>query len=127
MKHARASKSKVGACVYTRATRYCYAKMYGGFNIENRCHKGYHAEEVALLNAIAHRNMPDDFEGIVIVYKFAGHDSVYPGCGHCRQLLWEYTNKDLLITVVDTNGKIRFEKKLGKLYPFPYPEVGKGV
>jgi len=115
MKNAKTFKSKVGACLYTK--EYCY----GGYNIETRIHKGYHAEEVAIINALLNNIHPRRFKGIIIVYEFKGHTGVYPACASCRQFLHEFTNPDLLVTVVDTKGKIIFEDTLKNLYPQPYP------
>jgi len=76
---------------------------------------------VALINALLCNEKPTNFEGIIIVYKFKGHTGTYPACASCRQFLWEFTNPDLLITVVDTEGNIIFEDTLRNLYPSPYP------
>ncbi len=114
-------KSSVGACIYTD---YDY---YIGFNFENKIHKGYHAEEIAIINSKLNNVQNNQYKGIVIVYHFPDHleidgeDKVYPACASCRQFLWEYTNPNILITVVDINGNIKYENTLEKLYPFPYP------
>jgi len=108
-------KSKVGACIYSNDN------LYPGFNVENKIHKGYHAEEMAIINSIQDRADPDELLGIVISYEFDDH-KVYPACASCRQYLWEYTNPELLITVVDKKGNIEYESKLKYLYPMPYPE-----
>lgn len=39
-------KTYVGTCIYTGD------RVIGGFNIENRCHKGLHAEELTVINCI---------------------------------------------------------------------------
>jgi len=118
MRKARTFKSSVGACIYT--DKGCYP----GFNVESYIHKGYHAEEVALINTMLHNVDPKKVKGIVIVYVFRGGQitSIYPACATCRQWLWEFTNPDILVTVVNPLGKIIFEEKLKKLYPMPYPK-----
>jgi len=113
MKKAISFRTKVGACLYTQD------KLFPGFNIENKTHKGYHAEEVAIIKALDKQINPEDFIGIIIAYDFK---DIYPACGSCRQYLWEYTNPELLITVVDIHGNIRYEAKLKELYPMPYPK-----
>jgi len=115
-KLAIARKTYVGACVYTDN------KYYIGFNVENRSHKGYHAEEVALINCYINRVDPDDIKGIVISFGGDFSEPTFP-CGHCRQVLWEYTNNpDLdVIEISIESGKILGEKKLGELLPIPYP------
>jgi cytidine deaminase len=114
-------KSKVGACLYT--DKECFI----GFNMENKIHKGYHAEEVAIINSKLYGTQKNEYKGIVIVYHFPSivsnglKDDIYPACATCRQYLYENTNKDILITVVDSQGNIRFEDTLENLYPYPYP------
>jgi len=109
LKYSITFTTEVGACLYTKY------KLYPGFNIENKIHKGYHAEEVAVINALLHGEYPSSFIGIII----AGS---YPSCASCRQLLWEFTNGSLLITIVDNEGNIMYENTLKELYPMPYPE-----
>ena len=111
-------KSKVGACIYTNHS------CYSGFNIETKIHKGYHAEEVALISCLRHHK-GSSIKGIVIAYDFLTK-GIYPACAYCRQFLWELTQPNLLITVVDLNGEIIFEETLNKLYPYPYPLIKNG-
>jgi len=116
MKRAKTFKSRVGACLYTKNG------YYVGFNVETRIHKGYHAEEMALINAMLHDVKPKDFLGIVIVYVFKGYETgIYPMCASCRQFIWEFTNPNIMVTVVNPNGKILFQDILKNLYPMPYP------
>ncbi len=92
-----------------------------GFNVENRCHKGYHAEETAFISALLSGFKGEDFEEIILSYDFIDKGT-YPMCGHCRQLIWEYTkNPDIKITVIDTLGEEKYTGTLGELYPMPYP------
>lgn len=116
MERAITFRSRVGACLYTKD------RLFTGFNIENKIHKGFHAEEVALIKALDADVDPSDFLGIVIVYSFnEKQTNIYPACASCRQYLWEFTSPDLLITVVDQKGNIRFEATLKELYPMPFP------
>ncbi len=112
--------TQVGAALYTNS------KVYPGCNQENRCHKGYHAEELAVLNAKLNYVHPEDIKGLVVTFSSDDIDSLTFCCGFCRQILWEYTlNPDLLISEVGLDGKIIDEKTLGELYPYPYPRKGK--
>ena len=49
--------TKVGACIYTKEGYY-----FTGFNIQNRCHKSYHAEEMAILNCIINNFNPENID-----------------------------------------------------------------
>jgi len=109
--------SRVGACIYTS-----YG-CYRGFNIETVVHKSYHAEEIALINAMLCKTNPKDIIGIVICYEFNNgvSNSIYPPCAVCRQYLWEFGNPDMIVTTVNKDGEIICEEKLKDLYPMPYP------
>ena len=109
-------RGRVGACLYTKT-----GKLFPGFNIETHIHKGYHAEEVAIINGLLAGTKPEEFEGIVIFCKLEG-SGVFPACASCRQFLWEFTNPQLLVTVIDSTGIILYESDLATLYPKPYPE-----
>jgi cytidine deaminase len=112
-------KTQVGAALYTKDGR-----IYVGCNQENRCHKGTHAEEMAVLNAKMHHVNPEDIVGLVVGFSGNTIEHLTFCCGHCRQVVWEYTlNPDLLCIEVDENGKIIKEVTLGELYPYPYPRA----
>jgi cytidine deaminase len=117
MSKAKTFKGNVGACIYTDE------ECYIGFNIETKIHKGYHAEEVAIINSMLNNIDPKTIKGIIIVYVFKGNinNNIYPACASCRQFLWELTNPNILITVIDLEGKVMYEDTLKSLYPFPYP------
>uniref|UniRef100_A0A6M3XH41 Putative CMP/dCMP deaminase zinc-binding n=2 Tax=viral metagenome TaxID=1070528 RepID=A0A6M3XH41_9ZZZZ len=114
----RNNHTRVGACVYTRNG--CF---YTGFNIQNYCHKSYHAEETAILNYLLSCTSPiDNIIGIVISFSDNDIKRLTFMCGHCRQIVWDHTrNPDLLVTEVDLEGNIIKEIKLKELYPYPYP------
>jgi cytidine deaminase len=113
---AIARKTYVGASLYTDS------EVYSGYNWENRCQKGYHAEEMAVIQAQLRHANPKAIKGIVVSFSKNDISSLTFACGHCRQVLWEYTfNPDLLVTEVDLEGNIIAEKTLGELYPYPYP------
>lgn len=119
----RNSSTKVGACIYTKNEGY-----YIGFNIQNKCHKSYHAEEIALINYILINDKDsNNILGIIVSFSDNNIEKLTFCCGHCRQILWEYThNSNLLITEVDLDGDIIKEMELGKLYPYPYPDFKDG-
>lgn len=111
------SRTKVGACIYTRDGHF-----YEGFNIQNRSHKSYHAEEIAVLNCIINDVPSNIVEGIIISFSKNDISRLTFMCGHCRQIVWEYTkNPNLLVIEVDLEGNIIKEMKLGELYNYPYP------
>jgi cytidine deaminase len=109
---------KVGASLYTTDST-----CYGGFNIQNRSHKSYHAEEMAILCCYLSSVKPDTAIGMVITSTWQDNDWEHCyGCGHCLQMMWEYTgNPKFLITIVNVKGEILGEKTLGEVYPYPYP------
>ena len=107
----------VGASIYTKQG-FCY----GGFNVQNKSHKSYHAEELAILHCQLYQVDSASVLGIVISFSDKDITRLTFACGHCRQMLWEFThNPDLLLTEVDLDGNIIEEKTLGELYPLPYP------
>lgn len=109
--------SKVGAVILTKD-----GHAFSGFNIETHIHKGYHAEEVALISALKFGYKRTDFDTIAIAYTFPG---VYPACASCRQFLWEFTHPDLKIICFDISSNSRSEYTLKDLYPIPYPDWSK--
>jgi len=118
MKLALTFRSRVGAVLVADNNR-----TFLGFNIENYCHKGYHAEETALINALLHGYRGTMLRELYLTYDFHGHSgNIYPMCGHCRQLYWEFTHPNLLVKVVSLDGEIRYTAKLLELYPLPYPK-----
>jgi len=123
MKLALTFRSRVGAVLVAENNR-----TFLGFNIENYCHKGYHAEETALINALLHGYRGTMLKELYLTYDFYGHsENIYPMCGHCRQLYWEFTHPDLVVTVVNQKGDILYRGKLSELYPFPYPRIDRSV
>ena len=118
--HAICRKTHVGAALYGSKS------IDIGYNIENRCQKGYHAEEMAVLNAQLHNVDPKDIIGLVVTFSSDDIDRLTFCCGHCRQIVWEYTlNPKLLVTEVKPNGEIVEEITMEILYPWPYPRAEK--
>ena len=111
---------------YVGAALYSDTEVITGYNIENRCHKGYHAEEMAVLNATLQGINPKALKGIVVSFSDNDITRLTFMCGICRQIVWQYTlNPVLLVTEVDLEGNIISEKTLGELYPYPYPRAEK--
>lgn len=118
---ARTFHSKVGI-----AFEMYDGRVIGGFNIETYAHKGYHAEEVALIRALAEGYNGIDFVGMVEVFQAAQHDEfeIYPACAlSCWGYLWEFTHPDLEIVVCDTTGKTHYECKLRDVLHPPPPAL----
>lgn len=102
--------------------------LVGGFNIETYGHKGNHAEEVGLINAMSPKIEKDgtitpgysgtDFKRMIEVYQDAGHDKieVFPACPlDCWGRLNEFTHPYLEILVADITGKIRYRTSLKEM------------
>jgi len=117
MNKAITFKSNVGAVILT-----IDGSLFTGFNIETYIHKGYHAEEVALISALKAGYSKRDIIAIAIAYSFAGS---YPACASCRQMLWEFTNPELRIIFYDVSSNSGSAVRLVDVYPLPYPDWSK--
>ena len=110
------SSTMVGATLYDK-----HGNTYSGFNIQNRSHKSYHAEEMAVLNAILQGANMKDMVGMLVSFSSTIEKLTFC-CGHCRQIMWEYIlNPDLLVSEIGLDGTIIETRKLSDLYPCPYP------
>lgn len=114
-KHAYAPYSKylVGAAVLCPS-----GKVYSGANIENASYGlTVCAERNAIFKAI--------YEGekeILAIALCVGAQVPVP-CGACRQVIAEFTKKDIpvILTRVDKNGKItKTKKKFSYFFPHPF-------
>jgi cytidine deaminase len=115
-KRAICRKTYVGAAIYSDT------KVITGYNVENRCQKGYHAEEICVINCIIQEINPKELKGIIISFSDNDITRLTFMCGHCRQVVWEYVlNPEFLVTEVDLDGNIIKEVFLNELYPYPYP------
>ena len=113
--------TKVGACLYVNGI------FYDGFNIQNRSHKSYHAEEIAILKYLTDLDYPNNVShspvptGMVVSFTDQITRITFC-CGHCRQMIWEtFKNPNFLVTEVDMEGNIVASKTIKELYPDPYP------
>lgn len=95
--------------------------IYTGCNIENDVtNLGICAERVAVFKAISRGEQ--EFKAVAVV---SNQNIVFPPCGACRQVLWQFVkgkHKDLLVIIGDKHGSYdpRNIKKLSELLPFAF-------
>lgn len=97
-------------------------EIFTGFNVETFSHKGYHAEEVGLIRAMAEGYSHTDFKRMVEVYQDATHDEIetYPGCPLSCWGWWnEFTHPYFDVVVADTDGDIHYEATLKDILDLP--------
>lgn len=101
--HSPYSKAKVGSAVETTD-----GKIYSGCNIENASFGGtVCAERVAMWKAVSEGHLKMKR---IYVYTDAG----WPPCGMCLQVMTEFADGNLEVTIGDKNGK-ETTKKLKEL------------
>jgi len=110
---APSSNFRVGAAVLTRNS-----KIFTGCNIESPVYLGLCAERVALFKALSEGAR----EFYVLAIACEGPVPLLP-CGTCRQLLWEFAPK--LLIVVKEKGKVK-AYRLQDLLPVPFERNGRG-
>ena len=99
------SNYPVGAALVTAS-----GKTYGGANIENAAFPvTVCAERVAIFKAVSEGDM--DLLAIAVATKNGGTP-----CGSCRQVMAEF-NPELILYIVDENGKITQETTLKEILP----------
>jgi len=99
------SKYPVGAALLTAS-----GKTYSGANIENAAFPvTICAERVAIFKAVSEGDM--DLQAIAVATKNGGTP-----CGSCRQVMAEF-NPELILYIVDENGKITQETTLKEILP----------
>lgn len=115
---ARTFRTSVGVAIETYD-----GKIFGGMNIETYGHKGYHAEEVALIRALAEGYNGVDFKRVVVVFQDAGHDEVeaFPACPSCWFWFYEFTHPDFEIISADLNGNVHYRALLKEIIHPPSP------
>ena len=107
---------RVGAALLGKS-----GKVYAGCNIENDVtNLGICAERVAVFNAVSRGEQ--EFTAIAVISDQA---IVFPPCGACRQVLWQFvkgTQKDLTVILGNKDGSYdpRYIKKLSELLPLPF-------
>lgn len=101
--HSPYSKAKVGSALETSD-----GKIYSGCNIENASFGGtVCAERVAIWKAVS-----EGHNKIKRIYVYT--EPGWPPCGMCLQVMTEFANGDLEVTIGDKNGK-ETTKKLKEL------------
>jgi cytidine deaminase len=110
---APSSNFRVGAALLTRDL-----KIFTGCNIESPVYLGLCAERVALFKALSEGAR----EFVVLAIACAGPVPLLP-CGTCRQLLWEFAPK--LLIVVEDKGRVK-AYRLQDLLPVPFERNGRG-
>ncbi len=113
-KNAKTFRSSVGI-----AMQMYDGTIFPGFNIETYAHKGYHAEEVATINALSAGYHGTDFKRMIEIFQDAGHDEVeiFPACPlHCWGTLLEFTHPYLQIVVADVSGNVKYSIRLNELF-----------
>lgn len=99
------SNYPVGAALLTAS-----GKTYRGANIENAAFPvTICAERVAIFKAVSEGDM--DLQAIAVATKNGGTP-----CGSCRQVMAEF-NPELILYIVDENGKITQETTLKEILP----------
>lgn len=106
-KKAIAVRTNVGVCIVSTDKDY-----FQGANFENSYKKTYHAEEVALIQALM-RGLKGTDLSYMVQLAFA-EDKVYPCCLSCLAFLWEYTHPDFMIYTV-WEGRIKHAASLKQL------------
>lgn len=102
----------VGACLVTKA-----GHTYQGLNIENASYGLTNcAERTAIFKAVSEGER--DFQHLVII----GHtpEPIAP-CGACRQVMAEFCEPDMPVTLVGENG-VSKETTVAALLPYAFTE-----
>ena len=113
-KNAKTFRSSVGV-----AMEMYDGSIFPGFNIETYAHKGYHAEEVATINAMSAGYHGTDFKRMIEIFQDAGHDEVeiFPACPfHCWGTLLEFAHPYLQIVVAGVSGNVKYSIRLRELF-----------
>ena len=107
---------RVGAALLGKS-----GKIHTGCNIENDVtNLGICAERVAVFKAIA--SGEQEFKAVAVV---SDQDIIFPPCGACRQVLWQFVkgkHRDLVVILGDKHGSYDtcHVKKLSELLPLAF-------
>lgn len=106
------SKFPVGACLVTTT-----GEMYQGVNIENASYGLTNcAERTAFFKAVSEGKR--EFQHLVIIGNTP--EPISP-CGACRQVMAEFCEPTMAVTLVGENG-ISMETTVGDLLPYAFTE-----
>lgn len=112
--HCPISGFKVGAAILSES-----GKIYAGANAEDPAfNHTIHAEQGAIAQMVAAEGHAK-IKHLAVAGGEKGGPLCTP-CGHCRQLLVEFADDDLPVTVVDESGAVRLETTLGALLPHAF-------
>lgn len=102
----------VGACLVTKA-----GKLYQGINIENASYGLSNcAERTAIFKAVSEGER--EFKHLVV----AGHtDNPISPCGACRQVMAEFFEPDMPVTLIGDDGVTK-ETTVEGLLPYSFTE-----
>ncbi|MGX6979237.1 cytidine deaminase [Vagococcus elongatus] len=102
----------VGACLVTEG-----GEIYTGVNIENASYGLSNcAERTAIFKAVSEGE--HNFKHIVVA---ANTDDPVSPCGACRQVLVEFCEPSMGVTLVNRKGDIK-ETTIGELLPYSFTE-----
>jgi len=105
-------RTAVGACVLSTD-----GELYEGFNIETYGHKGYHAEESALIYFMLLSEANEEVHSIFVSYKDAGTgENDFPACPSCWSLIADICPENVLIYTVDEYGNIIKKRRFKDLF-----------
>ena len=119
------SGSQVGAAVLVYV-----GKIFGGSNVEFARSQNIHAEWIAASDALKYTTAVLNWSGKNLKAKMRkGLEEIIaiaivnktgiPGCGLCRQMLYEI-NPDMQVLGVLPNGEVKVRATLRQLYPNAY-------
>lgn len=106
------SNFPVGACLITTS-----GKVYTGVNIENASYGLTNcAERTAIFKAVSEGNL--DFQHLVVAGET---DQPISPCGACRQVLVEFCEPGMPVTLVSKTGELK-ETTIAELLPYSFTD-----
>ena len=112
--HAPYSHHQVGAAV-----KISTGEIFGGCNIENASYGGtVCAERVAIWKAASEKGAIRIDEIAVVT----GHETAWPPCGFCRQVIAEFADEKTMVHIGNLKG-IQKSLKFSELFPESFNPV----
>lgn len=106
------SKFPVGACLVTKS-----GKTYTGVNIENASYGLTNcAERTAIFKAVSEGDL--EFKHLVVAGET---DQPISPCGACRQVLVEFCDPAMPVTLVSKTGELK-ETTIAELLPYSFTD-----
>lgn len=107
------SKFKVGAAI-----RAATGNVYAGTNAEDAAfNHTIHAEQACIAQMVSKEGRQEITELVTVA---GDGNSICTPCGHCRQLLVEFSPGALEIYNCDIEGNIQLKTTLNQLLPYPF-------